>query len=192
MPENTSDVVRFSERDKAALEWLARAIPVPVSIGDDKVDTPNSAGVYYGRRDAIAVVSPDHDDWNYAGGFLATLAHEAIHSTKTKDRLSRRLSAADPLTQYFVEAADWPRLFEEMVADLGAIELSKRLGFEVGLMEVRSKAFYEDAPPNVRVVADEAVEKAIAWLSQRAAEVDKRPFDDDLKTLVDQLTGARV
>jgi antirestriction protein ArdC len=96
------------ERLEAAEAVLARW-PVPVAHGGDQAS-------YQLQADRITM--PQRQDFHSAPAYVATLAHECIHSTGHPSRLGRDLSGrfgSDPYAR------------EELVAELGAVLIGERL-----------------------------------------------------------------
>lgn len=176
MPKDEWNVEALSEADKAAVRWLARAVPVPVAFrhGDD----PDIGGLYDGNADEIWVLPPP----GWGGDFAQILAHEAGHATKHTSRLNRNNKT--PFNALLM-AAGFLEPMEETVADGVAATISRRFGLLPGLIERRFELSMEDAPPELRPHVAHDLETAVEWLDRHAAKVDERPFEDDLKRLVE-------
>ncbi|MFM8605510.1 MAG: zincin-like metallopeptidase domain-containing protein [Cyanobium sp.] len=101
----------------AAAEAVLGGWPVPVRFGGDRA-------CYRPALDRIDL--PERTAFHSAAALYATWAHEAVHSTGHRSRLSRDLSGG------MGEEGDGGRAYarEELVAELGAVLLGDRL--EIG------------------------------------------------------------
>jgi antirestriction protein ArdC len=182
MPENTKDLARPNGVDKVALEWLARAIPVPVNC----IDFDGEANArYWLERDEIEILPEGHPQWDTDIPWTMVLAHEGAHATQY--RLGRTPALDDLALWRIFDYHMYSRAMakEEAVAYLATVILSERLGYDPKPARERYEQTLDGAPIEIYALVKKEADAAVAWLEKHATEVDKRPFDDDLKRLVD-------
>lgn len=166
---------KWSESERKALDWLARAVPVPVHFWG--FDSAGCFGQYNQIYDRILIRAPGDPSYVLFGSranvFLGTLAHEAIHTTGVKHRLNRLSFTTAPAAVVAENEVIRHLLtsLEEHIARQGTVALAKLLGF--------AHAGY--VPPDTQVGPH--AQEAVDWLATRAKRIVKRPFRDDLAML---------
>ena len=163
--------------EKALRQWFARAVPVPVTFRE-VLEPPETAGQYLTGDDVINVLRPG-DPTLADLTFLGVLAHEAAHATKHESRLNR--NSIHKFEDWLSLLTGDLRPLEETTADVAAAQLGAELGFDVGSIATRAELNLEAAPDHYKPRIREDARRAVEWLKARAATVDSRPFEDDLK-----------
>ena len=97
------------ERNQAARDVLGQWVVQPKHGG---------SRAYY-RPSTDSIQMPDYKQFHTEAGYLATLAHEMVHSTGHGSRLARNIGTAHGSSDYAKE---------ELVAELGAFLIGSRLG----------------------------------------------------------------
>lgn len=183
--ENNGALAQTADERKLR-EWFARAVPVPVRFLSTMPEGLESAlGAYSdgAKNDEIVILKPDDDRFGRdSASFLAVLAHEAVHATKHRDRLNRNnWEKTGSLEDALAYLDGTVTALEETTAYIAAVALAEELGFEPGeLARASARVNFEGAPDHYRPRIECDVAAAVAWLKDRAATTDERPFDDDL------------
>lgn len=186
MSENAKRLVLNVHGDKGkALEWLARAIPVRVRLPRDDDDMDNNvAGMYNMVADEVTIRGEDDDHFveYHDVPWVAVLAHEGIHATQFR---TRRMLPIVYLRHLPVSAFEFLKNKEECVAYLAGHRLGKLMGFDWSEVLDRYERLIDGASDDARQAVSDEADEAVEWLMNQAAEVDSRPFDDDLKRWAD-------
>jgi len=143
IPQLTAGEYKFSPIE--AGEEIVKRCPVEIRHGGNRA-------FYNPASDTITM--PNREQFKSPEAYYATLAHESIHSTGTKDRCPR---------EFGKRFGDDAYAFEELVAEMGSVQL----GMETGLpTQVENHASYIDHWLRVLKSDKKAIFTAAAKASQ--------------------------
>lgn len=126
-------VFNADQCDNLPASWLPEVAPVTtdtnecIAIADQFFAAQNAKHEHHAtrafyRRDTDTIHTPHIDAFNSTTGYYGTLLHELVHWTSHKDRCDRVLGK---------RFGDDAYAFEELVAELGAVFLSAKLGVDL-------------------------------------------------------------